>query len=63
MTYTPSDIPMLILGAFVVAAVGWLVSAIVLEFIFGAGEGGTAWGSMFVFVVLLGMGLCAAVTT
>ena len=63
MTHTPADIPMLIFGAFVVAAVGWLASAIILEFVFRAGESGTAWGSMFVFVVLLAMGLCAAVTT
>ena len=62
MTYTPADIPMLIFGAFVVAGVGWLVSAMILDFIFQAGERGTAWGSMFVFVVLLGIGLYAAVT-
>ena len=62
MTHTPADIPMLIFGAFIVAGVGWLASAIILEFIFRAGESGTAWGSMIVFVVLLGMGLCAAVT-
>ena len=62
MTHTPADIPMLIFGAFVVAAAGWLASAIILEFIFRAGESGTAWGSMIVFVVLLATGLCAAVT-